>query len=355
MASWAEVAISDMRRAGAYSYTDSYARNDDTIWGRRTTSSQYVRAQLSQGRYASTDAFNTTNPDYTSDLSWIPMDNPVRTYDWTRIIQWSHVWLSTAYQDQHIQPGFENNTRVMIWDCQVWVKSKGLGQWMRVINTDSPSGEWWSPDFREYLGSFSTTPSSFRTESSTGYRSVKTVYAAHPSTGADAGIDYWLAHGYSNIASIDGPDIADIVSSFKCALVMDNPDGFDDRDYSRYLVTVGADYMPADKAVLYPGVGTSRQRFLRAKWPNWEYRVCHSMTQAQFEAVNGYPSVFVGLSEGDDSDQGGGEDPPSTPVVAPTRGSWFAKSSGGSNAWNTWAVANVPSSTMRRRRVKIWE
>lgn len=49
-------------------------------------------------------------------------------------------------------------------------------------------------------------------------------------------------------------------------------------------------------------------------------------------------------------DPGDGSD---TPV--PTIGSWFAKTSGGSNAWNTRSAANVAANKLRRRRVKIWE
>lgn len=49
-------------------------------------------------------------------------------------------------------------------------------------------------------------------------------------------------------------------------------------------------------------------------------------------------------------DPGGGS---STPT--PTTGSWFAKTSGGANAWNSKSAANTASDKVRRRRVKIWE
>jgi hypothetical protein len=86
----------------------------------------------------------------------------------------------------------------------------------------------------------------------------------------------------------------------------------------------------------------------------------HTMTLAQFNAPGGYPSYFNGLSDGtaitppDPGDGDGGGNPP-PPVVAPTRGSWFAKLTGGDNTWATRSVANVAASKIRRRRgLRFW-
>lgn len=358
--SWAEVALSEMRKKDFVgSYADSYADNDDTIWGRRSSSSQYRHAQLTMGRYASPLAFTTTNPDY-GEVSWVT-DPALTSTSWTRLILWNHIWLSSTYQDQHVS-GFINNTRVMFWDCQVWIKSKSTGQWTRHSFSDTPGGEWWSPDFRLYLGAFTSTPANYKFDPSTGYTSVKTIYAPTGQTNtsaADYGVNYWLAHGWSGLGAIDGNDIADVVASMKCSLVVDDPSLADDREYSRYLVSVGADYYPANNLYVYPGVGTSRQRFLRAKWPDWEYRVMHTMTQAQFEAPNGYPSFFANLSEGS-----GTVTPPddneSTPQpVAPTLANWFtAVHDAGPPvryAWEPAGMGNTAAGKLRRRRAKIWE
>jgi lysophospholipase L1-like esterase len=358
--SWAAVALSEMRKLNfSGAYMDSYAPNDDTIWGRRSTSSQYRRASLVMGRYASSLAFTTTNPDYT-ETSYIT-DTRVTQTTWNRLILWNHIWLSGTYKDQHVS-GFINNTRVMFWDLQVWTKSKSTGQWTRHSFTDSTGGEWWSPDFRLYLGAYTSTPANYRTEPDTSYKSVKTVYAPTgqtTTTAADYGVDYWLGHGWAGLGAIDGNDIADVVASMKCSLVIDDLSLSDDREFSRYLVSVGADYYPDNNHYFYPGVGTSRQRFLRAKWPNWEYRVMHTMTQAQFEAPGGYPSAFTGLSEGSGTVTPLDDDDTTPPPVAPTRANWFNPVHDAGPpivyAWEPAGVANVAENKIRRRRgSKMW-
>lgn len=361
MALWTEIARASMRRHdGTAGYIDSYARNDDGIWG-RYGSSQAVRATLVQGRYASPVAWTTTNPDFQEELSYGGVDF-AKNEVWTRILPWTHIWLSQTYRDTHaggsfVKPG---NTRVMIWDVQVWVKSKATGAWRQACSSNTPGGEWWSPNFRDYLGGSQSVPGAYRIESSTGYPSIRTVYASTGrTTGDDAFIDYWLWHGYGSFGTIDGADVADVVASSRVSLVLDDPAGVDDRADSRYLYSMGADYYPAGKLSTYPGVGTSRQRIVTARYPNFEYHVMHTMTQAQFDAPGGYPSYFVGLADGSaitppgPGDGGGGGTTP--PVVAPTRGSWFAKLTGGANSWAGRAVANVAANKVRRRRgLRFW-
>jgi hypothetical protein len=35
-----------------------------------------------------------------------------------------------------------------------------------------------------------------------------------------------------------------------------------------------------------------------AKYPDWQWHVMHTMTEAQFNATNGYPSALTNLVEG---------------------------------------------------------
>lgn len=288
--SWLSVAVSDMRKVGwSGAYMDSYAPNDDLTYGRRPISSQRSRAQLSQGRYATSAAFTPTNPDY-SEVAWVT-DPAVKNATWSRIIQWTHIYMSETYKTAHAS-GWVNNTRVAIWDCQVWVKSKTTGNWTRLSLSNTPGGEWWTPDFKLYKGTKESTGDAYRIEGS-GYPSIRTVLAATgtPAGSPDANVGYWLWHGYSGLTAITGSDVADVVSCCKTALVLHNAGGTDDRDASRFLFAVGADYYPVSGSS-YPAVGTSRHRFVRAKYPSYQWHVMHTMTEAQFNAAGGHPSAL---------------------------------------------------------------
>lgn len=303
MASWQDVALRNMRIPDyAGSYSTSYAVNDDTWWGRSSVSAYRYHAQLVQGRYPNPDGFNVNiNPDY-GQLSYL--DASYTTITWSRMNQWTHMMLGDTYGLSHL-PGFVNNTRVLIWGSEVWIKSKATGLWTRRINENPLGGDWFSPSFRTWIGNKSVSTTGYKVDAETGYASIKLPMA--PSASGEP--DYWLWHGFTSQISIDPYDVADVVSSIKCSLKVDDPDGTDDREFSRFLIGVGSDYMPDEPRSTYPSCGASRLKYVTAKWPNWEFRVLHTMTQAQLEAANGYPSYFATLSEGDtatDPDPGGG-------------------------------------------------
>jgi hypothetical protein len=305
-------------------------------------------------------------------LSYFASDSPFRTQVWGRINQWNHIYMGTTYKDTH-QPGFINNTRVMTFGHETWIKSKATGLWKQLGTTNSSVGEWWSPDFVQYNGPHDWTPQNYRIESSTGYPSILPVRAPHGSSRiwhTDA--NYWLWHGYTLFLNVDAQDVADVTSFCKVALVVNDPSRADDREFSRYIFAVGSDwYPPSGLLSTYPGVGTSRHRWLTARWPNWQYAIMHTMTEAQFTAPGGYPPALATVSEGstnaptDPGGGSGGSDGGGTgtggvggvtpPPVAPTRGAWFAKLTGGANTWTGREVANVETSKIRRRRGnKIW-
>lgn len=331
---WADVALSDMRKPGFVgAYIDSYAPNSATPTGRNAggrNSSQASRANLVMGRYPTPVAFTGTNPDY-AEVSWIT--NPTTTGAlWTRALYWNQIYCADPWGISHT-PGWINNTRVMSWDHQLWIKSKSTGQWTRYTLSDSLSGEAWSPNFSFYGGQSSSVDC--RTESATGYQSIRLVY----DSGEPTGVGYWIFHGYSGgIVSIDPYDVAEVLASQKTSLVVHDLFYADDRDYSRFLLACGADYYPATSLPVYPGVGTSRHKLVRAKWPNWQYHVMHTMTEAQFD----YPSSFASLSEGDSTattDPGSGEATP-MPLVHPVS-SWAALETGGSSSWGASAVGSA--------------
>lgn len=347
MASFLDVAVSDMRKPGFVgAYIDSYAPNSATPTGRNAggrNSSQASRANLVMGRYPTPVAFTGTNPDY-AEVSWIT--NPTTTGAlWTRALYWNQIYCADPWGISHT-PGWINNTRVMSWDHQLWIKSKSTGQWTRYTLSDSLSGEAWSPNFGSYGGQSSSVDR--RTESATGYQSIRLVY----DSGEPTGVGYWIFHGYSGgIVSIDPYDVAEVLASQKTSLVVHDLFYADDRDYSRFLLACGADYYPATSLPVYPGVGTSRHKLVRAKWPNWQYHVMHTMTEAQIRASGGCPAELLALSEG-----GGAVEPPPGPgpggttIIAPTVGEWQPLLVSGKAAWGASGVTGSPSGKIRRRR-----
>lgn len=273
---WIDVALSDMRRPGwAGSYLGSYSANDDVLWGRSAVSysSQSERAQLSMGRYASPTAFTSTNPDY-FELGWIS-DPAVLNATWGRLIFWNQVYLSNTYRDSHL-PGFVNNTRVVSFNHQVWIKRKSTGTWDQIVfQPMNLGGEAWSATFRVAgdSGDFDIRTETF------GFRSVRPVMDA-----TAPNVPYWVPHGYIGLVGINGADIAEVISTQAAALTLHDPSGADDRDYARFLLACGADYYPTTGSLsVYPGVGTSRHKFVTAKWPNYQWHVMHTMTEAQFD------------------------------------------------------------------------
>jgi hypothetical protein len=169
---------------------------------------------------------------------------------------------------------------------------------------------------------------------------------------------YYFWHGYGSPTAIDPYDVADVLVSTKVSLVIDDTDGPDDRAASRFMVAVGADYYPNTALAVYPGVGTSRHKLVTARWPDFQYAVMHTMTEAQFNAAGGYPSAFAGLAEGGSGGgSGGGGGSGSWLITPPSRAEWFALETAGANSWLTHAVANTAPNKVRkgrRARMKVF-
>lgn len=344
---WIDIALEDMRVRGRPTpYADSYAPNEVRPLGRNaggSTSNQYRRALLVQGRYADARAFTATNPDYALEIEWNgeAVLSDYRSRAWNEVLIWNHTYCSEPWGTSHAA-GWINNTRVVWWDFQLWLKSVATGQWSRLVFADGWSGHPIAPNFA--VEDFAGTWRDIRTEPS-GYDSVRLMYDGSAPY-ASSGSNYWAYHGYAGgVRSFNASDVADVVISAKIALVVHDANLADDRDNSRFCAAIGADYYPTPRIYAYPSVGVSRHKLVRAKWPEFQYVVCHTMTEAQLLSSGGYPPVFGSLAEtyGD----GNGVTPPPTPPTppptfpAPTRGSWFAKLTGGLNTWS----AREPTTT----------
>lgn len=269
--SFLTAAITDMRTTA-----NTFAANDARLLqrGQFSYSSQIDRAVLVMGRYATSAAFTNQNPDYGPELSWVSPGAIQRTIPtWPRILLWNQLYLSESPGANHA-PGYQGNSRVKVWDHQLWIRSRSTGAWTRRVMTNAMEGEAWRPHFREYGGN---TANINRRVESDGSTSVGLV----PRVGLDGSGSYWIWHGYAGgIISIDPNDIGDVLVVAKTALVLDSANGPDDRDSARFLFALGADYYPPSgyTTEFLPSVGTSRHKFVTAKFPSFQYHVMHTMS-----------------------------------------------------------------------------
>lgn len=346
MASFLDVAISDMRKPGFVgAYAASYALNDDVWWLRTSSSAFAYHAQLSQGIWPNPYAFDPAyNPD-ASELAWFN-SAPQNQITWSRINSWYDSCLGETYKANHA-PGWINNTHVMVWGLELWVKSKATGLWVRKIYDDANVPKYsggWNDSGNAWYGMFYEYPNDAWKYPETGYMTWRFRYPVDP--------PYLLVHAYSGEASIDPYDIAAVISFCRASLVVRDPAKADDRDYSRFQLKAGSDYKPDDgRVTVYPGCGASRMKFVRAKWPNWQFHIMHTMTEAQISAPGGCPAELLALSEG-----GGAVEPPPGPgpggttILAPTVGEWQPLLVSGKAAWGASGVTGSPSGKIRRRR-----
>lgn len=358
MTTLAEIGLSDMRRSGFTNYFDTYARNDAGPTGRQgpnvngssspnNGSSQYIRAGLTQGRYIlNAEAWNSSiNPDY-NEISYL-IGSSLQTTEYGRCTWWCQIFCADPYGASHTG-AWENNTRVLIFDPEIWIKSKSTGQWTLARSFNTIAGESFSPNFNNYMNQVD-----LRQEVSSGYWSARPIY----SSGEPTGWGYYIFHGYGGgVFSVDKNDIADIISLCKTSLVIHDTFNYDDRDDSRYLFAVGADWYPTTGGLpYYPGIGTSKHKLVTAKWPSWQYHVMHTMTTAQWNAANGYPAIFDTRAENNIPPPDGGSDPTPIPVVKPIA-AWQPLLVSGENNWGTqgdditpYISGGVPPIFRRRR------
>lgn len=318
-----QVALEDMRRPGAGSpYRDSYAVNEVRPLGRRANgnfSTQYVRALLVQGRYPTAEGFTTSNPDYELELEW---NGPAVIADlasrsWGEILTWNHIYCTDEFGTTHA-PGWINNSRALWFGFETWLRSKATGQWSRIVFSDNWNGHPISPTFVHE--DFAGTWKDFRTEAN-GLQSVRLMYDNNAPY-ASSGSNYWAFHGYSGgVTAFTASDVADVLVFAKVSLVVHDATAADDRAFTKYAVSIGADYYPSPRIYLYPSVGVSRHKLLKARWPEWQYIVMHTMTEAQLDAI-GLPSSVASALENFDE---GGVAPPVVPPAgpAPSKGRWL--------------------------------
>jgi hypothetical protein len=156
------------------------------------------------------------------------------------------------YEDMHGSPG--RNVRVACRDICLWILSRRTGTWRRANASKGVNGLNYVED---YAGN-ANKPAPLRQE-------------PHGAVSATLGGGYNF-HFYSTRgrAPIAPADIGGVVSMYSARVIMDDPNGVDERHLARYLASAGADYWLDRYVGAGPGtvadVGIGKARYLSSNW-----------------------------------------------------------------------------------------
>jgi len=168
-------------------------------------------------------------------------------HGFTAVSAWGQV-----YEDINGSPA--RNVRVACRDISLWILSRSTGRWRRCNASKAVNGANYVEDF----SGNASKPASLRNE-------------PHGAVSATLGGGYNF-HLYStrNRAMIDPSDIGGVVSIYSARVIMDDPNGVDERHLARYLASAGADYWLDQYVGAAPGtvsdVGIGKARYLGTDW-----------------------------------------------------------------------------------------
>lgn len=174
--------------------------------------------------------------------------------DWHSMTAWGQLYAAEGWRPEQAP-----NTRVQIKNIETWVLSKSTHQWTAVQMAEKVDGSAFASNF----GNNGNSGVTVKDESSRG---------GGTSVTAGNGFNY---HFWTSRADIDPNDIAGMYTKFQSRLILDNPNGADDRAQSRYIASAGADYWrsrDADWAADWSnsgGVGGGRFKFVTNDWQNF--------------------------------------------------------------------------------------
>ncbi len=141
---------------------------------------------------------------------------------WNAFTAWGQVYVQSGWN-----PPASSNTRVQIRALDAWYLSKSTNQWVLLQHADTVSGAAYVEDF----ANDASKPADVKNESGNG---------GGISITAGNGYNY---HFWTDRAVIADPsDIAGVYTKFESRLVLNDPNGPDDRASSQYLASDGADY-----------------------------------------------------------------------------------------------------------------
>ncbi|WP_404783629.1 PA14 domain-containing protein [Altericista sp. CCNU0014] len=171
---------------------------------------------------------------------------------WNAFTAWGQI-----YVEQGWNPPSDSNTRVQIRALDAWYLSKSTNQWVLIQRADTVSGAAYVEDF----ANDASKPADVKNESGNG---------GGISVTAGNGYNY---HFWTDRAVIPDPsDIAGVYTKFESRLVLNDPNGPDDRASSRYLASDGADYWRSIDAGWASdwsnngSVGHGRFKFVNSDW-----------------------------------------------------------------------------------------
>jgi PA14 domain len=161
-----------------------------------------------------------------SYLPWA--SGPVKGYGnnipsgWNAFTAWGQVYVQSGWN-----PPSNSNTRVQIRALDAWYLSKSTNKWVLLQHADTVSGAAYVEDF----ANDASKPADVKNESGNGDGISIT---------AGNGYNY---HFWTNRVVITDPsDIAGIYTKFESRLVLNDPNGIDDRASAQYIASDGADY-----------------------------------------------------------------------------------------------------------------
>ena len=156
------------------------------------------------------------------------------------------------YEDAEGSPA--RNVRVSCRDISLWLLSRRTGKWRRANASKSINGANYVEDFEGNA----SKPADLRQE-------------PNGATSATLGGGYNF-HFYAlrERTLIEPSDVGGVVALYSARVIMDDPEGPDERHLARYLASAGADYW-LDKTVgVEPGtsadVGIGKARYLGPDW-----------------------------------------------------------------------------------------
>jgi hypothetical protein len=187
-----------------------------------------------------------------SSFNWakhprIGVGNAPERHGFHAISAWGQI-----YEDIHGSPA--RNVRVSCRDISLWILSHQTGKWRRCNASKRINGANYVEDF----SGNASKPANLRDE-------------PHGAVSATLGGGYNF-HLYSTRqrALINPADIAGVVSIFSARVIMDDPNGVDERHLARYLASAGADYWLDRYVGASPGavrdVGIGKARYLTSDW-----------------------------------------------------------------------------------------
>jgi hypothetical protein len=167
----------------------------------------------------------------------------------TSLIGWGQIYSDAT----NVQPA---NVRVELRNMETYVWSNGQQAWTRVQGTAHVDGA----HYVENFAGNTSIPTDLRAESDGG-----------TSTGMTSGYNFHFWPVAARAALANPSDIGGVYTTVQARLILDNPNGPDNRNQARYLANTGADWWRTTTTTFgdgsnNPPVGQSRFTYLTTDW-----------------------------------------------------------------------------------------